>query len=157
MILNKLLYRISLNKARSWIMVFNCNMNAFSGFTTIINLYNENMSLEMTIKKLGSVYKFRVGRATGNEHIFLFGLNKFSGLLNRPLVQTWKSVPILFVWISEISGLSEPGLTNHHCNSCICNLSKLARYLELHTLNNQYFSWFCTRELLVVICVIRPR
>ena len=28
----------------------------------------------MTIKKLGSAYKFRVGRATGNEHIFLFGL-----------------------------------------------------------------------------------
>ena len=54
-------------------MVFNCNMNAFIRFTTIINLYNENMSLEMTIKKLGSVYKLRVGRATGNEHIFLFG------------------------------------------------------------------------------------
>ena len=51
-------------------MVFNCNMNAFSRFTTIIKLYNENMSLEMTIKKLGSVYKFRVGRATGNEHFF---------------------------------------------------------------------------------------
>ena len=32
------------------------------------------MNLEMTIKKLGSAYKFRVGRATGNEHIFLFGL-----------------------------------------------------------------------------------
>ena len=74
MILNKLLYRISLNKARSWIMVFNCNMNAFSRFTTINNLYIENMSLEMKIKKLGSVYKFRVGQATGNEHIFLFGL-----------------------------------------------------------------------------------
>ena len=70
MILNKLLYRISLNKARSWIMVFNCNMNAFSRFTTIINLNIENMSLEMTIKKLESVYKSRVGRATGNEHIF---------------------------------------------------------------------------------------
>ena len=28
----------------------------------------------MTIKKLGSAYKSRVGRATGNEHIFLFGL-----------------------------------------------------------------------------------
>ena len=49
-------------------------MNAFSRFTTIINLYIENMSLEMTIKKLGSVYKFRVGLATGNEHIFLFSL-----------------------------------------------------------------------------------
>ena len=75
MILNKLLYRISLNKARSWIMVFNCNMNAFSRLTTIINLYIENMSLEMTIKMLGSVYRFRVGRAIGNEHIFLFSLN----------------------------------------------------------------------------------
>ena len=26
-----------------------------------------------------------------------------------------KSVPELFVRTSEISGLSEPGLTNHHC------------------------------------------
>ena len=55
MIVNKLPYRISLNKVRSWIMVFNCNMNAFSRLTSIINLYNENMNLEMTIKKLGSV------------------------------------------------------------------------------------------------------
>ena len=74
MIVNKLLYRISLNKARSWIMVSNCNINAFSNLTSIIYLYNENMNLEMTIKKLESAYKFRVGRATGNEHIFLFGL-----------------------------------------------------------------------------------
>ena len=76
MIFNKLPYRISLNKVRSWIMVFifNCNINAFSRFTSIINLYNENMNLEMTIKKLGSVYKFRVGRATLKEHIFYFGL-----------------------------------------------------------------------------------
>ena len=55
-------------------MVLNCNMNAFSRLTSIINLYNENMNLEMTIKKLGSVYKSRVGRSTGNEHIFYFGL-----------------------------------------------------------------------------------
>ena len=47
-------------------------MNAFSRIS-IINLYNENMNLEMTIKKLGSVYKLRVGRATWNEHIFYFG------------------------------------------------------------------------------------
>ena len=60
MIFNKLPYRISLNKARSWIMVFNCNMNVFSRLTSIINLYNGNMNLEMTIKKLGSIYKFRV-------------------------------------------------------------------------------------------------
>ena len=51
-------------------MVFNCNINAFSNLSSIIYLYNENMNLEMTIKKLGSAYKFRVGRATGNEHIF---------------------------------------------------------------------------------------
>ena len=57
-------------------MVFNGNINAFSNLTSIIYLYNENMNLEMTIKKLGSAYKFRVGRATGNEHIvFLFGLS----------------------------------------------------------------------------------
>ena len=55
-------------------MVFNCNINAFNNLTSIIYLYNENMNLEMTIKKLGSAYKFRVGRATGNKHIFLFGL-----------------------------------------------------------------------------------
>ena len=76
MIVNKLLYRISLNKTRSWIMVFDCNINAFSNLTSIIYLYNENMNLEMTIKKLGLAYKFRVGRATGNEHIFLFGLTR---------------------------------------------------------------------------------
>ena len=75
MIVDKLLYRISLNKARSCIMVFNCNINAFSNLTSIIYLYNVNMNLEMTIKKLGPAYKFRVGRATGNEHIFLFGLS----------------------------------------------------------------------------------
>ena len=55
-------------------MVFNCNMNAFSRLTSITNSYNENMNLEMTIKKLGSAYKFRVGQPTGNEHIFYFGL-----------------------------------------------------------------------------------
>ena len=44
-----------------------------------------------------------------------FRINEFSGLLNRPSVQKRKSVPALFVRISEISGLSEPGLTNHHC------------------------------------------
>ena len=80
MIVNKLLYKISLNKARSWIMVFNCDINAFSNLTSIIYLYNENMNLEMTIKKLGSAYKFRTGRATGNEHIFLFGLKEIKSL-----------------------------------------------------------------------------
>ena len=46
-----------------------------------------------------------------------FRINKFSGLLNLPSVQKRKSVPALLVRISEISGLSEPGLTNHHCIS----------------------------------------
>ena len=46
-----------------------------------------------------------------------FQIKKFSGLLNRQLVQMWKSVLSLFVLTSEISGLSEPGLTNHHCVS----------------------------------------
>ena len=55
-------------------MAFNFNINAFSRLTSIINLYNENMNLEITIKKLGSVYKSRVGLATGNAHIFSFGL-----------------------------------------------------------------------------------
>ena len=44
-----------------------------------------------------------------------FQIDEFSGLLNRPSVQERKSVPTLFFRISEISGLSEPGLTNHHC------------------------------------------
>ena len=44
-----------------------------------------------------------------------FRINKFSGLLNLPSVQKRKFVPALFVLISEISGLSEPRLTKHHC------------------------------------------
>ena len=46
-----------------------------------------------------------------------FRINKFSGLLNCPLVRTRKSVPALFVRISETIGLSEPGLTYHHCTT----------------------------------------
>ena len=44
-------------------------------------------------------------------------MNEFSDLLNRPLVRNRKSVPSLFVRTSEISWLSEPRLTNHHCIS----------------------------------------
>ena len=62
-------------------MVSNCNINTFSNLTSIIYFYNENMNLEMTIKKLGSAYKFRVGRATGNEHIFSLALNRTATLL----------------------------------------------------------------------------
>ena len=58
-------------------MVLYCNMNAFSRLTSVINLYNENMNLEMTIKKLWLVYKFRVSQATENKHIFYFGLRPF--------------------------------------------------------------------------------
>ena len=69
-------------------MVSNCNINTFSNLTSIIYFYNENMNLEMTIKKLGSAYKFRVGRATGNEHIFfLFGLRVTQNLRNYPAEQ----------------------------------------------------------------------
>ena len=46
-----------------------------------------------------------------------FRINEFSELLSWPLVRTWKSVATLFVRTSEISWLSEPGLTNHHCNT----------------------------------------
>ena len=54
-----------------------------------------------------------------------FRINEFSGLLNCPSVQERKSVTALFVRISEISRLSEPGLTNHHCTRHIetCNES----------------------------------
>ena len=56
-------------------MAFNCNINAFSSLTYMIYWNNENINLEVTIKKLGSVYKFMVGRASGNEkNIFYFGL-----------------------------------------------------------------------------------
>ena len=60
-----------------------------------------------------------------------FRINEFSGLLNRPSVQKRKLVPALFVRISEISGLSEPGLTNHHCTLIIINVI-LYMYLFQH-------------------------
>ena len=72
MIFNKLPYRISLNKVRSIIMVFNCNMNAFSRLTSIINLYNENMNLKMTIKKCRSVYELRVSRSGDQKRTYFF-------------------------------------------------------------------------------------
>ena len=63
-----------------------------------------------------------------------FRINDFSGLLNRPLVRTRKSVPALFVRTSEISGLSEPGLTNHHCIHFFLPLSRrLLLVLGLYT------------------------
>ena len=40
-----------------------------------------------------------------------FRINEFSGLLNRPLVEISSQT---FFRTSEISGLSEPKLTNHH-------------------------------------------
>ena len=59
-----------------------------------------------------------------------FRINEFSGLLNRLLIQKQKSVTTLFIRISEISGLSEPGLTNHHC----------ILYIFLHS-QNDISSW----------------
>ena len=72
-----------------------------------------------------------------------FRISEFSGLLNRPSVQTRKSVPALFVRISENSGLSEPGLTNHHCisyTSCLRFLCELPRLLMYGT--NTYLIYF---------------
>ena len=67
-----------------------------------------------------------------------FQINKFSGLLNRPLVRTWKLVPTLFVRTSEISGILEPGLTNHHCISAIKN-----NWMTLWNLLKIYTVSFC--------------
>ena len=61
-----------------------------------------------------------------------FRINEFSGLLNRPSVQERKSVPALFVRISEISGLSEPGLTNHHCTFVLLSV-------HVSTLNQTWY------------------
>ena len=38
---------------------------------------------EMPIKTLGSLGKIRVGRVTGNTHIFFFGLSKCSYIENN--------------------------------------------------------------------------
>ena len=65
------------------------------------------------------VYMAKIFSRTNYLYMFVTGryfrINEFSGLLNRLSVQERKSIPALFVRISEISGLSEPGLTNHHC------------------------------------------
>ena len=58
-----------------------------------------------------------------------FRINEFSGLLIRPLVRTWKSVSTLRVRISEISGVSEPGLTNHHCISLVHHMIKHWKFI----------------------------
>ena len=61
-----------------------------------------------------------------------FRINEFSGLLKRPSVQKRKSVPALFVRISAISGLSEPGLTNHHCTLLYLQLlKKTLKFLQV--------------------------
>ena len=44
----------------------------------------------------------------------------------------WKSVPTLFVQTGEISGLSQPGLTNHHCTSGVMCLD--VKVLEFQSL-----------------------
>ena len=54
---------------------------------------------------------------TGLFPVDISGFTSFFGLLNRSLVRTWKSVSTLFVRPSEMSGLLEPGLTNHNCTN----------------------------------------
>ena len=67
-----------------------------------------------------------------------FRIEEFSGLLNSPLAQTWKLVPTLFVRTSKISGLSEPGLKNHHCmlNYDLYQFSLKKLVTDLKMLNN---------------------
>ena len=71
-----------------------------------------------------------------------FRINKFSGLLKRPLVWTRKSVPALFVRTSEISGLSEPGLTNHHCTSHSCSFHFICSWFSYSDKSSVNFMYF---------------
>ena len=43
----------------------------------------------MPIKTLGSLGKIRVGRVTGNTHIFFFGLNMCLSLQLKRVIQTF--------------------------------------------------------------------
>ena len=71
-----------------------------------------------------------------------FRINEFSGLLKSPSVQKRKLVPALFVQISEISGLSEPGLTNHHCNSFFSKYPNgLQMIILTHSVWGQCYWW----------------
>ena len=80
---------------------------------------NQSATLIVQDKFIKSLHFFQLQWWFVNPDTFVPGrycwINEFSGLLNRLSVQKRKSVPTLFVRISEISGLSEPGLTNHHC------------------------------------------
>ena len=89
-----------------------------------------------------------------------FRINEFSGLLNHPSDQERKSVPALFVRISEISGLSEPGLTNHHC-IVLSNELKRKWWIILPNLNSLVHDirniWMfkvllCQRLCLSILC-----
>ena len=85
-------------------------------YNVVVNLYNTNG--RHTVYTPGNgLYTVMVCLSGHVCSLSIFWINEFSRLLNHPLVQTWKSVPTLFVQTSEISGLSEPGLTNHHCNN----------------------------------------
>ena len=70
--------------------------------------------------------------------------------MNRPSAKEQKLVPVLFVRISEISGLSEPGLTNHHCtvltlanhceNKVVTNIVSCKSYHAGYRTRNKYSS-----------------
>ena len=57
------------------------------------------------------------------------GLTSFP--VNCPSFQKRKSVSALFVWISEISGLLEPGLMSHHCIVVCAAHLRIFRYEEI--------------------------
>ena len=93
-----------------------------------------------------------------------FRINKFSGLMNRPLVYLWKSVPALSIRTREISGLSdsEPGLTNHHCrytkNLLLFTVSlpilRLLYYNSRSCINNQVIKclYYFTMKFWPFVC-----
>ena len=70
-----------------------------------------------------------------------FQINDFSGLLNRPSVLEWKSVPARFVRISEISGarINESSLYYKNANIYIEDLFLMANA----TSNSWQVPWLC--------------
>ena len=75
-----------------------------------------------------------------------FQINELSRLLNPQFVWMWKLVPTLFVRTSEISGLSEPGLTNHHCISafaadCVSEWHHIYRHHQHHFLYHHHVQY----------------
>ena len=90
-------------------------INIFHVWISSLHLFK--LYLKYTLSNVHVLWWFVLRTRLFRVHIFV--INEFSALLNRPLVRTWKSVPTLFVWTSEIFWLSEPGLMNHHCTQII--------------------------------------